>query len=289
MLSKVALVTGANKGIGYAIVRNLALQYAQRISTVPLTIFLTARNQNLGQESLKKIEQELKSRQILKDDSGKIELKFLRMDLTDEQSIKDVGEILERDYNGLDILINNAGIAFRGNVFDTNVVRTTLATNFYGTLNVCNHLYPLIRPNGRLVNISSGVGKLKILSSELQKEFSRDDLDINGLIGLMKKFEKDVEENRWKEEGWPTQSYAVSKVGVTALTKIFARRADSEGKNILVHACCPGWVATDMTVPNASRTPDQGAETPVYLSLDEEVVPKTKNGEFWIYNKVVSW
>ncbi len=56
-----------------------------------------------------------------------------------------------------------------------------------------------------MIFVSSSAGKLRVLSPELQKEFSRNDLDINGLIALMKKFEKDVESNRWKEEGWPTQ------------------------------------------------------------------------------------
>ncbi|RIA80036.1 carbonyl reductase [NADPH] 1 [Glomus cerebriforme] len=287
-VTKVALVTGANKGIGYAIVRNLALNYAKRSSDIPLTIFMTARDPNLGQESLKKIKHELKSEQILKDDGGNVDLKFLRLDLTDEQSIKDVKGVLADD--GFDILINNAAIAFGRDEFDVNVVRFTLATNFYGTLNICNHLYPLIRPNGRIINVSSSAGLLNILSSsKLRKEFSRDDLDMNGLIGLMKKFENDVEKNKWKEEGWPTKAYGVSKIGLTAMTKVFARRADSEGKNILVHACCPGWVATDMGGPNAPRNLDQGAKTPVYLALDEDVVPKTKNGEFWRDEKVVPW
>ncbi|PKK64751.1 hypothetical protein RhiirC2_756175 [Rhizophagus irregularis] len=289
-VTKIALVTGANKGIGYAIVRNLALRYAQRSSdNPPLTIFLTARDPNRGQESLRKIKQELKSKQILKDENGNVDIKFLRMDLIDEQSIKDVKQILANE-NGLDILINNAAIAFGIGEFDINVVRSTLATNFYGTLNLCNQLYPLIRPNGRLINISSSVGMLKTLSSpELQKEFSREDLDIDELIGLMKKFENDVENNQWIKEGWPSKAYSVSKVGLNAMTKIFARRADSEGKNILVHACCPGWVATDMGGPNAPRNIDQGAETPIYLALDENVVPETKNGEFWRNKQVVPW
>jgi len=288
-VTKVALVTGANKGIGYAIVRNLALNYAQRSSNIPpLIIFLAARDQNLGQKSLSEIKQELKSKQVLRDDGGNVDIRFLRMDLTDEQSIKDVKQVLADD-DGLDILINNAAIAL-GNGFDINVVRSTLATNFYGTLNVCNHLYPLLRPNGRLINVSSSLGQLNVLKSlELRKEFSREDLDIDGLIGLMKKFENDVENNQWKKEGWPSNAYGVSKVGVTAMSKIFARRADSEDKNILVNACCPGWVATDMGGPNAPRNPDQGAETPVYLALDEEVVPKTENGEFWRHEKVVTW
>lgn len=73
--------------------------------------------------------------------------------------------------------------------FDLNVVRTTFATNFYGTLNVSNHLFPLIRPNGRLINISSSAGGSRILSDRWKNEFTKDDLNMDGLIGLMKEFE----------------------------------------------------------------------------------------------------
>lgn len=58
---------------------------------------MTARDPNLGQESLKKIKQELKPKKVLKEDGGKVDIKFVRMDLTDEKSIKDVKDILEND------------------------------------------------------------------------------------------------------------------------------------------------------------------------------------------------
>lgn len=58
---------------------------------------MTARDPNRGQESLRKIKQELKSKQILKDENGNVDIKFLRMDLIDEQSIKDVKQILANE------------------------------------------------------------------------------------------------------------------------------------------------------------------------------------------------
>jgi hypothetical protein len=58
---------------------------------------MTARDSNLGQESLNKIKQELKSKKVLRDDGGKVDLKLLRMDLTDEQSIKDVKDVLAHE------------------------------------------------------------------------------------------------------------------------------------------------------------------------------------------------
>ncbi|CAG8749079.1 22226_t:CDS:2 [Cetraspora pellucida] len=287
-MSKVFLVTGGNKGIGYAIVRNLALNYANSSPSQPLTILLTARNPTLGQNSADKLRDELKPN-ILVDDGGNVDLKFLKLDLVDEQSIKDVKEVIEKDYGGLDVLINNAAIAFKGNAFDVNVVRTTFATNFYGTLNVCNILYPLIRPNGRIINISSRAGRSSNLSSTLKQEFSKEDLDIEGLTKLLKRFEDAVERDKYLEEGWPRQAYGVSKIGVTTMSRILGRRADKEGNNIKVFACCPGWVKTDMAGDKASLTPDQGAETPVFLSLDETVVPKSPNGTFWFDKQIGAW
>ena len=90
-----------NKGIGFAIIRNLAIDYVKHSSgNVPLTLYMTARDPNLGQESLEKIKQEIKKKKILKEDGGIVTLKFLRLDLTDEQSIKDVEKVLASD-NGI--------------------------------------------------------------------------------------------------------------------------------------------------------------------------------------------
>ncbi|CAG8780716.1 11064_t:CDS:2, partial [Racocetra persica] len=277
-----------NKGIGYAVVRHLALNYASSSSYQPLTLLLTARNPTLGQNSTNKLREELKPN-ILVDDGGKVDLKFLKLDITDEQSIKEAKEVIEKDYGGLDVLINNAGIAFKGDIFDINVVRTTLGTNFYGTLNVFNTLYPLIRPNGRIINVSSTAGKPSFLSSALRQEFSKENLDMEGLIKLMKRFENAVETDIHLQDGWPIQAYVVSKIGVSKMTQILARRADKEGNNVKIFACCPGWVKTDMAGDAAKLTPDQGAETPVFLALDETVVPKSPTGTFWYRKKIFEW
>ncbi|CAG8586321.1 23413_t:CDS:2 [Dentiscutata erythropus] len=283
-VTKVILVTGGNKGIGYAIVRNLALSYVKS-SSQPLTILLTARNPTLGQSSIDKLREELKPNNVLIDDGGNVDLKFLRLDITDEQSIKDVKDVIEKDYEGLDVLINNAAIAFKGDAFDINVVRTTFATNFYGTLNVINHLYPLIRKNGRIVNVSSLAGELHIVSKALGQEFSNENLDMDGLIELMKRFENAVEKGTYKQEGWPRQAYGTSKLGVTTMTRILAHRADKEGNGIKVFACHPGWVKTDLAGERAPLTPGMYshycAKIPVLLALDEDIVVQNPNGSYF--------
>lgn len=74
---------------------------------------------------------------------------------------------------------------------------------------------------------------------------------------------------------------------MTALTKIHAKELAASGKeDILVNACCPGWVKTDMAGPQAPKTPDQGAETPVMLAL---LPPGSPTGEFWRDMKITQW
>jgi len=69
-------------------------------------------------------------------------------------------------------LVNNAAIAFKGDAFDENVARTTLKTNYFGTVRVCNKLMPLIRDGGRLVNVSSMAGKPSSLSHSLRSKIT---------------------------------------------------------------------------------------------------------------------
>ena len=103
----------------------------------------------------------------------------------------------------------------------------------------------------------------------------------------MAQFVRDVENGCHTQNGWPNTAYGVSKIGVTALTKVQAREMAKSGKeDVLVNACCPGWVKTDMAGDRASLTPDQGAETPVYLALLPAGSP---SGEFWYEKKISDW
>ena len=190
---------------------------------------------------------------------------------------------------GIDVLINNAAMAYK--VASTapfiEQATNTVQTNFTGTLNVTRALLPLVRAGGRIVMVSSTAGRLGILKPELQKQFSSTSLTEEQLVILMDQFIQDVAAGVHQAKGWPSNSYGVSKVGMTAFTKIIARELSSGGhSDILANACCPGWVRTDMAGPNAPLTPDQGAETPVHLAM---LPPNSPSGEFWRDKKIVSW
>uniref|UniRef100_A0A2K6SS95 Carbonyl reductase 3 n=1 Tax=Saimiri boliviensis boliviensis TaxID=39432 RepID=A0A2K6SS95_SAIBB len=147
----------------------------------------------------------------------------------------------------------------------------TLKTNFFATRNVCNELLPLMKPHGRVVNISSlqCLRAFENCSEDLQEKFRSETLTEADLVDLMKKFVEDTKNEVHEREGWPNLPYGVSKLGVTVLSRILARHLDEKRKadRILMNACCPGRVKTDMNKEFGTRTVEEGAETPVYLAL----------------------
>ena len=145
---------------------------------------------------------------------------------------------------------------------------------------------------GRVVNVSSfvSVNSLKKCSPELQQKFRSETITEEELVGLMNKFVEDTKNGVHRKEGWPDTAYGVSKIGVTVLSRIHARKLSEQrgGDKILLNACCPGWVRTDMAGPKAPKSPEEGAETPVYLALlpsDAE----GPHGELISEKKVLQW
>ncbi|OCT93787.1 carbonyl reductase [NADPH] 1 isoform X1 [Xenopus laevis] len=274
--AKVAVVTGGNKGIGLAIVRALCKQFKG-------DVYLTARDPKLGEEAVR----------ALKEKEGLSPL-FHQLDINNLQSIRTLGSFLKEKYGGIDVLINNAGIAFKGadpTPFGTQA-DVTLKTNFFATRDICNELLPQIKPHGRVVNVSSMLSSsaLKGCSPELQKVFRSDTITEEELVTLMEKFVEDAKKGVHQKEGWPNTAYGVSKVGVTVISRIQARELNEKRKNdgILLNACCPGWVKTDMAGPKAPKSPDEGAETPVYLALLPSNAD-SPHGELVSEKKVVPW
>ncbi|NXY62113.1 CBR1 reductase, partial [Callaeas wilsoni] len=251
---QVAVVTGSNKGIGFAIVRALCKQFQG-------DVYLTSRDPSRGQAAVAQLQEE-----------GLRPL-FHQLDIDDLQSIRALRDFLKEKYGGINVLVNNAGIAFK--VQDTAPfavqAEVTLKTNFFGTRNVCTELLPLMKPYGRVVNISSMASSKSLggCSQELQQKFRSDTITEEELVQLMTKFVEDAKKGIHEKEGWPNTAYGVSKIGVTVLSRIQARVLNEQrkGDHILLNACCPGWVRTDMAGPKAPKSPDEGAETPMYLAL----------------------
>lgn len=172
--------------------------------------------------------------------------------------------------------------------FDINVVRETLATNYYGSLHATQNFLPLLRPNGRLVNVCSMAGKLGRYSDSVRAAFLKaaSSTDVAAATTLMDAFTNAVAEGKEKEAGFPSAAYAVSKAGEIAMTKIVAMEEEKSGGQRLINACCPGYVKTDMTRGGGTKSVDEGAKTPVLLAIGDI---KGKTGGFWQGEKEIDW
>lgn len=211
---RVAVVTGSNKGIGLAIVRRLCKEFKG-------VVYLTARSEENGRQAVGKLEAE------------GLHPQFHQLDITSAESIEALRKHIVETYGGLDILVNNAGMAYKAatTVPFPEQAKNTIRTNFTGTLDISRALLPLIRPHGRVVNVSSTVGRLGILQPNLQGKFLNPDLSEEELVELMAQFVGCVAAGNHVEKGWPNTAYGTSKVGVTALTRIQAREMAKSGRS----------------------------------------------------------
>lgn len=223
---------------------------------------------------------------MLAQDGGDTTIKYHSLDISQTKSIQEFRDFLKSEHpEGIDMVINNAGIAMQG--FDANVVKETLQTNYYGSLEATQDLLPLIRQGGRMVNVCSMAGKLNKYSDAIRSSFLKAaETDVPAATAIMEQFKAAAAEGKEKEAGFPSAAYAVSKAGEIAMTKAVAMEESKKGRGVLVNACCPGYVKTDMTRGGGSKTVDEGAKTPVMLAL-ADIGGKT--GGFWQSEKEFEW
>lgn len=243
---RVALVTGGNKGLGYHLVALLAK------SSPDLTVLLGARDLSRGEEAMKKL--------------SLLNVHAIQVDVDDKAQLQKAAEEIKTKYGGLDLLANNAGMAFKGDAFDANVVDTTFKTNYYGVLDAIDAFLPLIREGGRIVNTSSGMSVMTLgnMKPDLRAKFLDDSLTIQGLTTLMNEFRDAVADGSWQAKGYPKSAYGFSKVGCSILSKILSRNLP---RGITMSAVCPGWCRTDMAGDKAPRSAEEGGETLAYVCL----------------------
>jgi carbonyl reductase 1 len=176
-------------------------------------------------------------------------------------------------------------IAMLTNHADSSIVKKTLHTNYYNTLLACHAFLPLLKPTGRIVNVASSAGALSKYSDSIRTRFLESKTE-DDVTSIMQEFASAVEGGREKDAGFPSAAYAVSKAGLIGGTRALARKEKESGGSKLVNSCCPGYVNTDMTKGNGTKTPDEGAQTPVLLAI-QDIGGKT--GEFWRGEKVIEW
>ncbi|XP_027120683.1 salutaridine reductase-like [Coffea arabica] len=259
----VAIVTGANKGIGFALVKKLA--------ELRLTVVLTARDNARGQEAVESLKR-----------LGH-HVHFFCLDVSDPLSIKQFASWIKEKFAAVDILVNNAAVSFN-DIHENSVehAETVMRTNFYGPKLLTEALLPMFRSSasfGRIINISSRLGLLNKLKNPKLRDILMDGekLSENQIQEMVELFLQNVKNGTWQNQGWPElwTDYAVSKLALNAYSVVLAKRL--KGHGISVNCYCPGFTRTSMTGGKGKYTADDVAEVAAKLALlPPQVLPTGK-------------
>ena len=212
--AKIILVSGANRGIGNEV--------CNQLSKLGHKVILASRDIEKGRAAIKQFA---------------VPVDLIELDLNESQTLIQAQSDLKKRYGRLDVLVNNAAVVSSSKGFDMvsiKEIRKILEVNLFGTIELTQHLLPLLRKSsqGRIINVSSGMGALN-------------------------------------EAGGGYAAYRLSKASLNAFSAFLSR--DLWGLNINVNSVCPGWVQTDMGGTGASRSVEKGAETIVWLATAESI------------------
>jgi NAD(P)-dependent dehydrogenase (short-subunit alcohol dehydrogenase family) len=227
----VALVTGANQGIG--------LQIAKDLAANGFTVLVGSRNFEKGQTAAKSVGADARA---------------VQLDVTDQASIAAAAERIRKELGRLDVLVNNAAISrtrrlagmsvaesaksTRPSIVSLDEVRAVWETNVFGVLAVSQAMLPLLReaPTARIVNVSSGVGSLTRNSDPT--------FPYRSIFGPV---------------------YPASKTALNAITLAMAIELESAG--IKVNAVSPGFTKTNLNNYEGTETVEEGAREAVRVAL----------------------
>lgn len=229
-MKRTALVTGANRGIGLAVARQLA--------ELGNLVLLGSRDLRAGEEAVKSLRR------------AELEVEPVQIDLGNTAPIHACLREIDRSGRQVDILVNNAGVLHEKPILELTdaEIGESIAVHLAGPLRLIRALAPgmITRGYGRIVNVSSGWGSFA---------------EGMGGPGL----------------------YGVTKAALNALTLRLSKELPASVK---VNAMCPGWVRTRMGGDSASRSPNEGADTAVWLATLPDNGP---TGGLFRDRKPISW
>lgn len=253
----VALVTGANKGIGYEIALKLCRMMWEANDKHTGTVYVCARDLEKGRAAVNKLQGLYKGIPRL-----------LQLDVEDETSVARASHVLHEEQHHIDVLVLNAGVIYR-TAPPSLAFPKTFAVNYFGVRRCMDAFMPLMSPYGRVVIISSISGRdTWLATSEAARRKLLEATTPSDLDEIATAIITSAERETLSQEGWASEAYGNSKLLVTRLTQIEAERASQKSQHLLVNCCCPGWCKSDLAGwEKPPKTAEQGAETPYMLCM----------------------
>jgi carbonyl reductase 1 len=273
----VAVVTGANQGLGRALVAGLARRLEQGAA-----VYLTGRDGARVRLAADEIGQESRRPEAH------------RLDVRSAEEVDAFASFVSERHGGVDVVISNAAARITPNRSEAEQVRNFVDTNNFGATRMVRSLGPLLRPGGRLLIVASDFGTLRSLPTHLHPLFAAETMTLDDIDRVMADYIDAVESGAAVEKGWPASINIASKVGQVAAARVFARerREPAARDGLLIAAVCPGLVDTGASRPwfadmSHAQSPAEAAED--VLALVTEPVDPAFYGELVQHGRVVPW
>jgi NAD(P)-dependent dehydrogenase (short-subunit alcohol dehydrogenase family) len=275
-MSTTAVVTGANQGLGRALVAGIARRLGRSGN-----VYLTGRDP----ERVAAAAHEL----------ADAELHVLAecVDVRSKTDVNRFAALITERHGQVDLVISNAAARITPDRPQAEQVTTFIDTNNLGTTRMIRAFAPLLSPAGRYLIVASDFGTLRNLPAGLHERFDTRTSSLEDLDTVMSEFADAVESGRAASEGWPEWINIPSKVGQVAAMRILAReQREQAAHGGLIAAVCPGLVDTDASRPwfadmSAAQTPDEAATD--ILALAFGPVERDFYGHLIQHRRIIPW
>ncbi|HMO48928.1 MAG TPA: SDR family NAD(P)-dependent oxidoreductase [Rubrivivax sp.] len=278
-MERIAMVTGANQGLGLALVRGLA----RRLAAQDL-VYLTARDPARGEAALDQL------------GATAARVRFEQLDVTGEDSISRFAAMLLERHGGVDLVASNAAARIVKERPQAEQVRDFVRTNNHGCRQLLGQLLPLLKAGARCVIVASSFGRLSNLAPPLRPLFDTDHRSLDDIERVMDAYVEAVERGEAAARGWPEWINVASKVGQVAAARIAARlvSASRPGDGILVNAVCPGLIDTGASRPwfddmSRAQSPDEAARAVIDLLLTPPGAAGAPHGQLMRFGAALPW
>jgi NAD(P)-dependent dehydrogenase (short-subunit alcohol dehydrogenase family) len=275
--ARIGLVTGANQGLGEAVVARLARAWGDEG-----TVYLTGRDPQRVKAAAARLA------------AGGLHVVAEVCDVRDDDAVQSLARRLGERHGGVDFVDSSATAGISPGVPSAQQVGDLIDTNNLGATRMIRSFGPLLRPGGRFAVTASSFGTLGNLPAHLHSRFDTEAMNLDDLDQTMRDYADAVRSGVAAAEGWPEWINIPSKIAQVAAVRIYARdRRDLALRSgQLIVAVCPGLVDTRASRPwfadmSQAQTPDEAAVDIVKLAADP--VEAQMYGELVQHGQVLPW